>query len=176
MHTRSELGSSPVTCEFRSSVLRTERHHSMLAAANSPTYGTKKTTALGPLPARQYCGNAHLNGNRVRLRAFACLPGASAVRAPGQARPLACAPFPAGGTWNGARALVRTPRSLSWAFPRGETRAAQAWLLRSFYLLSDPPVSWMMEREGPDWCRSCQTSWCRCVPRRAAELPVKWVT
>lgn len=58
----------------------------------------EKTTALGPLPARHYCGNVHFNGNRVRLRAFACLHGASAVRAPVQARPLACASFPAGGT------------------------------------------------------------------------------
>lgn len=70
MHTWSELGTPPVTCEFlnlfffffyrRSVITPYPQQHQTL------THLAGKTTAFGQLSARQCCGTVHLNGNRVR--------------------------------------------------------------------------------------------------------------
>lgn len=149
MHTRSELGSSPVPCGFRSSFFKD-------GASSLHTRSSKLSHIWHEKkPQTSTAGMFISTVNRVRLRAFACLPGASAVRA----TTLGRVPFPPRVAREMASAHSCAPKARSCErfqeVRHGQPRLGY-WDLLICWVIS-PPVSWKMEREGPDWCRSCQT-------------------
>lgn len=83
MHTRSELGSSPVTCGFRSSFFKdgASSLHTRSSKLSHIWHEKKKLPHSDRFLCVRTAGMFISTVNRVRLRAFACLPGASAVRA-----------------------------------------------------------------------------------------------
>lgn len=77
MHTRSELGSSPVTCGFRSSFFKdgASSLHTRSSKLSHIWHEKKqKTTTLGPLPVRQDCGNVHFNDKSCKAARFCLSP------------------------------------------------------------------------------------------------------